>query len=255
LVANEWTLVRTFGKPNVGDNAAYGPLVGSTALQPGDTLDLGPHMTVEGTYTGDFIDGTKPFSKWEATANNSVSIGYPPQLLDIAGKPLIDLVSTGIVNLDDSFALDEPRTFYTVYRTLDYTAPTIGIGTYGMTGLADSPSNSTMMLRLQMSGTVIGALNRRTGGGGPVQYNVPPLSTNVSAWGMNASGIQFVRNNNASLALSTQVMSVPHQQINIYADTAYHKHVRTIVYRGFHDAVTQAAVSRYLGNKYGANVA
>jgi hypothetical protein len=50
-------------------------------------------------------------------------------------------------------------------------------------------------------------------------------------------------------------MDIMHQSINILADSVAHKHVRTIMFRGYHDDATRAAISRYLGNKYGASVA
>jgi len=46
-------------------------------------------------------------------------------------------------------------------------------------------------------------------------------------------------------------MALPHQKI-LLVDTGYHKHMRTIMFRGKHDATTRLAMSRYLGNKYGA---
>lgn len=252
--ANEWQLWRISDKPTAAHNQHLSLLVASPNGAVGDVVDLGPHMVVEGEYTGDYLDGTKAFSKWYGAADVSESVGYPPQLLDIVGKPILDFTSSGVFNLDDSFASNEPRTFYTVYQTLLASILQSPILTYGVTGLGDSPANQTMMLRLQMNGALVGALNRRTGGAGPVSYNLPAPGTSVTAWGMNTDGLQFVRNNNNGLLSSGQVMDVPHQQIGIWANSSSHKHIRTIAFRGFHDPTTQAAVSRYLGNKYGAYV-
>jgi hypothetical protein len=252
LVANQWTLLRVFGSPDVGDNAALGPLALSPSLQPGDTLDLGPHMTVEGTYLGDFLDGTKPFSKWDGAMDNSTSVGYPPSLLDIVGNPVVDLSSVGLFSLDDSFSITEPRTIYTVFDALQMPgAGTYPVVTYGVTGLADTVSYQTMMLRMQGT-TNASVINRRTGGAGPVKDNVILGARNVSSWGMLEDGKQFVANNNSNIVTNAQIMATPHQSIRIHAPDAYQIHVRTIMFRGYHDASTQAAVSKYLANKHGA---
>jgi hypothetical protein len=215
-------------------------------------------MVVEGVYNGDFIDGTKPFSKWEGTANASSSVGYPPQLIDIAGKPVYDFIgpaTDNTVSLDNSFTNTEPRTIYTVYSSIAQPAVVTPIVTYGITGLSDTIPNSTMMLRLQATVTPWSVVNRRSGGTGPVVTNVTASQNNVACWGMASDGTQFIQNNNSATVTNTQVMDVPHQSIKFSTEGTYHKHLRTLIYRGYHDDTTRTAISRYLGNKYGASVA
>jgi len=256
IPADQWTELRQYRGGFDDDNVCAGILLDITSVMPGDIYDLAEHMTTEGTYTGDHVDGTSPFSKWDGTANASTSIGYPQQLLDLAGKPLVDVTTPGSYVLDDSFGITEPRTFYSVYSVLAVPVPSTPVVTYGVTGLADTVSYQTMMLRLQMSGATLGALNRRTAGAGPVSYNLPIGSAiNVSCWGMLADGTQYIRNNGNGQVVSNQIMATPHQQIDVFNPSAFHRHIRTIAYRGDHDAATKLAVSRYLGNKYGAAVA
>lgn len=257
LPVNQWTLARVFGSPTGSDDQGLGLFFNAGALVAGDIVDLGPHMAVEGTYLGDFIDGTKPFSKWIGTADQSISIGYPPQLFDIAGKPLFDQTAIGTYILPGGFSNTETRTIYTVYNNLsDITdASNSSLITYGSTALSDAIPNQFITLRQQ---TFAGADNfllaRRTGGSGAGVGGSKP-GVNVAAFGVNASGMLFSAVNNGTVANDSIAMDIPHEKIRIYETSAYNSHVRTLIYRGFHDATTRASVSRYLGNKYGAYIA
>jgi hypothetical protein len=219
-------------------------------------------MLVEGDYQGDYINPEQNLlSKWEGTANASMSLGYPPQLLDIAGKPILDYTTNTNVEiaLPGGFTNTEGRTFYTVHDALQIPGAAIfPLVTYGATGLADSPVNQTILLRDQ--GNTPAVLNRRTGGGGPLVANLVVVGRNVSCWGLTDTGTQFVANNGSAVVTQPTVMDVPHEGIRIHADSTLNgqpstKHVRTIMYRGYHDTATRLAVARYLGNKYGAAVA
>jgi hypothetical protein len=178
-------------------------------------------------------------------------------LLDIAGKPLLDYSTSGTYTLDDSFGVTEGRTIYTVYQNLQDIpdANVYTIASYGNTAQTDTVPNTYLTLRQEQAN---GAMNliktRKTGGGGPNNQTIS-IGAHVTAWGMNADGTLFTQSDNGVEATDPQVMSVLHQKITVWADTAFHKHHRTIMYRGKHDAATRQAVSRYLGNKYGANVA
>lgn len=256
LVANQWTLVRRVAAPTGAPDMALGPLIQSGVA--GETLDLGPHMTVEGEYYGDIIDGEKPFSKWLGAADQSISVGYAPQLLDLASGLVFDETATGTYTLPGGWSSSEGRTIYTVFNNLvdipDSNVPTLV--TYGSTALNDSVPNSFITLRQQaFAGDVNSILARRTGGAGAFIGNVKS-GVNVTVWGLNNSANLFITNNNGTLVTDAGgVMAVPHQKMYIGTPTAWGSHVRTIIYRGYHDATTRAAVSRYLGNKYGAPVA
>jgi hypothetical protein len=258
LTANEWKQVRAFGKPNIGANAALGPIIeATTGFQPGDTLDIGPHMTVEGTYLGEHIDGTKPLSKWDGTADQSTSVGYPPQLLDLAGKPEFDYTSVGIYTLPGGFTNTEPRTLYTVYNNLlDITDQSVySIVAYGKSDLSDALSNTYLTLRQQQSSNEgNNLLVRRTGGAGALAPFSRTASNNVACWGINPSGYLFISLNNAAVTTDTVTMDVPNEKVSIVTAGPGGSHIRTIMYRGYHDDATRAAISRYLGNKYGALV-
>jgi hypothetical protein len=218
-------------------------------------------MIVEGNYQGDFINPTQNvLSKWDGTANNSTSVGYPPQFLDIAGKPELDLTAPSTVTvLPGGFGTTEARTFYTVYQNLaDF--PTVGgqdlMITYGDAAFNDTVPNNYITVRLEyVVGTDNRILTRRTGGGGQSRSDVKTTSANVLTWGVDSSGMMFLSQNNDTETNDNVAMSLPHDKIEIKPDTVYHKHVRTIMFRGKHNSTTRAAMQRYLGNKYGANVA
>lgn len=212
-------------------------------------------MIVEGEYTGDYVDGTKPLSKWDGTANSSTSVGYPPQLLDIAGKPVLDVSAVGFTTLGGGFTNTEPRTFYTVYSNiLDISSEILSLVLYGSNALNDSVPNSFTTLRQQASSNPgNNLLVRRSGGGGPL-VSFSRVSANVACWGVNGSGYLFLGLNNGALTTDDVTMDIPHEKIEVSPNNAAGSHIRTIMYRGFHDAATRQAVSRYLGNKYGANV-
>lgn len=213
-------------------------------------------MIVEGDYQGDYVDGSKPLAKWDGTVNNSTSVGYPPQLLDIAGKPVIDMVTDGTYSLDDSFGLQEPRTAYTVFETVsEPTAGSYAILQYGHTALSDVNPNTWVQVRIDANPNVGNTyFYRRTNGLGLAKLT-PANRLGVGVWGLNAEGKMFSSVDGGTLSTDSQVMSMPHQKLHILAADSVKTHVRTIIYRGYHDDATRAAVSRYLGNKYGGNVA
>lgn len=257
FVADQWQLVRVTGTPSF-DNAAIGPLFPAGRLQAGDTIDIGPHMSVPGVYTGDIVDGTTPFSKWTGGTNGSISVGYPPQLLDLAGKPLNDITVPN-TNIALPGGLEgEGRTFYSVVQVVQDlpTSPQSIVATYGENALSDTIPNSFLTMRLQQgNGPMSTALNRRTGGAGPISNSTLPVAISVICWGVDANGYPFIQANNGAYAFEAVSMTIPNQRLLIWANTAYHNHLRTLMYRGAHDAATRTAVSRYLGNKYGALVA
>jgi len=235
----------------------------SLPLTPQVTTDgefeLREWMLVEGDYKGDFIDGTKPFSKWDGIANQSTSVGYPPQLLDLAGKPDTDLAAVGSTTLSGTWSNTEGRTIYTVYNNLQDISDTgvYPILTYGATALNDVIPNQFITLRLQSATGIYdnSILARRTGGAGASSVG-SKMGVNVVSYGLTDTGTLFSAVNNGPVTLDgTFVSDMPHERINILPATAFGSHIRTIIYRGYHDAATRAAVSRYLGNKYGSAVA
>lgn len=215
-------------------------------------------MLVEGAYEGDYIDGTRPFAKWEGTANASASIGYPPQLLDIAGKPTIDLTGgqTHPNSTVDGFAA---RTFYICYEITDINAGSWQVPfTHGLsptvegftlqTNVAGSPhlapradfqspgdSNSTFQIS-----------NGRTQRVHVVAITFPQGLTSVTA-SLNG-GVDGGKAYNPGTVGWTQ------GQAKAFNPTGIKTH-RVLGFYAEHNATTRLAISRYLGNKYGASIA
>lgn len=230
------------------------PAIPSTTTD--SILDISEIMLVEGAWSGDYIDGTLTEAKWDGVPNNSLSVGYQQSFKGIAGTPILDYSTAGTYTLDDSFGVAEARTFYSVIDELAFPNGTINsVVTYGISGLSDaSIANSTIIERIQGTPSAPGLLIRRTGGGGPYPTGTK-ISRNVICWGIATDGTLFGCINNGTFITDIQTMAVPHQQIRIEPDSTYHLHLRTIGYRGMHNAATRTAMMRYLGNKYGAPVA
>lgn len=255
LPANQWTLVRAFGTPNIGDNAALGVLTDTTtAMAAGDTIDIGGHMCVEGTYTGDYIDGTKPFSKWEGGANNSVSIGYPPQLLDFAGKPAVDIVGAGTIA---NIAVDPyiGRTFYQVYEVTDTTGSFAQPMAYGNTSarfLLQSSSAGSNNLAPR-SDFPNGSVNANASG---TNGRIPGRAHVFAAAFADGLASSLITVNGAADTSRTYTPGDGWAEGKTTASNVVGmKPLRTLVYYADHDRDTRLAISRYLGNKYGAAVA
>jgi hypothetical protein len=217
-------------------------------------------MLVAGEYTGAYTDGSKPFSKWEGVANASASISYPPQLYDIAGKPDVDVTAAGSYNLPNTWGTSEGKTVYTVVEEIGGKipngSPVYPIVAYGSADISDTVPNQYVTLRFQYSTWLgNGLLARRAGGGGPIEGNTPSNSVIVANYGMRGTNqFLFLSVNGAADLNDNTAMIIPNERITITNNT-YHRHIRTLVYRGEHSTETRLAVSRYLSAKYGANVA
>lgn len=240
-VADKWTLIRQTVQGGAGLDTGWGLIATSAQFQNGDVVDVGPRMTVFGTYEGDFIP----------------SAGYFPQLYDIAGKPEYDVTAAGTYTLPGGFTNTEPRTLYTVYQNTveELASNNYMVAEYGATALSDVIPNQYLWVRQQFSSSPgNNVLVRRTGGTGALSGG-SALSENVVCYGLNAGGYIFNQINNGTTVIDNQVMDIPHEKLRIPSPAAGGSHIRTIIYRGYHDITTRAAISRYLGNKYGAYVA
>lgn len=211
-------------------------------------------MIVEGTYNGEYIDGSKPFSRWSGTTDASTSVGYPPQLLDIAGKPSADVIGigdTGTITVDPFAA----RTVYFVYESTDinasWQAPLYyGVGgSNGLTFQTNAAGVDTVAPRVDFSG---GDSNRTfvSSSRGVGRRHVLAMSfpQGIASAAANFNGgadiVQTYTSTGAGWS-SGRLYTVARTGITA---------VRAMVYYAEHDATTRQAVSRYLGNKYGANV-
>jgi hypothetical protein len=253
LPANQWQLYRNFQTPTGADDMALGVLASNP--QAGDIIDMGPHMTVEGEYNGDIVEGTKPFSKWLGVADRSASVGYPQQFLDIAGRPHVDLAAQQSLptNVVDGFAA---RTLYVVYESWGNTASYNGWASYGVAGskgflvqTAGGGSNS-MANRYDFPG---GTFN-----GGLVFSQARTIRRHVLAVAFN-QGM-------TSLAGCTNAGSDIVQTINpgttgwddgraLVGSSAEGRGLRLLLFNEEHSRAKRIEMSRYLGNKYGALVA
>jgi hypothetical protein len=220
-------------------------------------LDMMDFFIVEGTYTGDMIDAANPFSKWDGTADASTTVGYPPQLLDIAGKPSVDLLtgqSLGATTVD-GFG---PRTIYLVYEAFASAIAYPNNGTYGVGG--------TKGLTFQYSGIGGTALFPR--------FDFPGATLNM---GQNLTGGRLFRRHVVAYSFpqgltpfqgmlngAADVQGVPTSGVGTtgwddgratLATTTDGAGIRMLVYYAEHSRATRLAISRYLGNKYGAYVA
>lgn len=217
-------------------------------------------MIVEGDYTGDYIDGSKVLAKWDGTADASTSVGYPPQLLDIAGKPDLDLIGVGATpeTAVPGFAA---RTFYIVYEVTDNTLaswqPVFGYGRYsatdGWTLQTAMAGNASMSPRADFA-TGGGATNAGIAHGnartnGRVHIISAAFNEGLTNWSGFANG-----GPDSTRTLTPGTVGWPSHRISASSLSGI-KGVRSLVYWGEHDRATRLAISRYLGNKYGANVA
>jgi hypothetical protein len=215
-------------------------------------------MIVEGTYTGDYVDGTKPFSKWDGTANSAVSVGYSPQFLDIAGKPDAEVFGAGDSpnTTVDGFAA---RTIYLVYEVTDMNAGSWQVPLYygsaapssGLTVQTSASGVASMSPRLDF--TAGGDINK-----GQVMINGRTQRVHVMAMSFNA-GLTSVSSHIdgafvTAVAITPGTVGWTSGMLRAKSLTGI-KAVRTMVFYAEHDAATRVAMSRYLGNKYGSYIA
>lgn len=211
-------------------------------------------MLVEGVYEGDYVDGTKSFSKWDGTPNSSTSVGYPPQLLDIAGKPSVDVTgnaNTGFIAVDPYVA----RTFYVVYESFGNTASynsTFNYGIIGNKGFSNqtgSAGTNSIVNRMDFpNGTFNKSLSLANGRA--IRRHVAAYSfvqglTSINAC-LNGGGDQTTTMSPGDGWDDGRVVTSSGTEI---------RPIRALVFYADHDRATRLAISRYLGNKYGALVA
>jgi hypothetical protein len=217
-------------------------------------------MLVEGEYTGDYVDGSKPFSKWEGTANDSNSIGYPPQFLDIAGKPDRELLALGSM-LNSSPGIDpaQAKSFYCVYESTGWTTAYNAIAIHGST------SNGRITIQSGAAGQTTTGVRVDFPGGesNRVFYfnNGRSVGRHVFA-GCIEQGLTTARiclDGAADLVVSGLNPGTGWNPVGdnymVMSSAGESTGLRWIVFNTAHDRATRLAVSRYLGNKYGAAVA
>lgn len=260
LPVNVWTLIKAQGVWGVGADASFGMVVtNSTGQQYGGTLDVDTHWCYElSNVDADYIDGNQPFSRWEGTAHASASLGYPPQLQDIAGKPSVDLV--GVSNTGGVAIPVAPfgaRTIYVVYETTGFTAnyntcmyygisaskgfilQTAAAGSLNLANRFDFPGGSA-------NGAIVmgnGRLNRK--------------SVAAFAFSEGLTGHKSCLNGGNEIigSMNPGTTGWDDGRVQAMNGGTEIKPIRVLVYYADHDRATRIEISKYLGNKYGANIA
>lgn len=232
----------------------------------------------EGTYTGDPIDGSKPLAKWEGAANASTSIGYPPQLLDIAGAPMAALYTEGTTLAPISGGAFDDCTVYLAYEAYAEVAEWTSIASIGgwNGGSADYSTKGAFTYgrrnggNLWTSHTRVGTLANSNQSGlgsavpGPIQGYKPSRHVVAIQLTDGVNNIRHVLDGGTEYAVAIQPGNgIAREAIKMRtgvsntdgtASTAA-KGLALLYYPGRHSAATRTAMLRYLGNKYGAAVA
>lgn len=211
-------------------------------------------MILEGTYEGDYIDGTKPFSKWDGTAHASSSVGYPPQLFDIAGKPEADIVGVGTIASYPVSALG-PRTFYFVYEVVNTDGAFVPPYQYGgaddrFVFQSNATGNTSMAPRADFPGGDINSTQLINSARSAARVHVHAISFNQ---GLTQGEFHY---NGTLINTKTYNPGTGWDDGRLIAQNVTGINPRRgMVFHAQHDAATKIAISRYLGNKYGAVVA
>jgi hypothetical protein len=211
-------------------------------------------MVAEGTYDGDYIDGTLNLCKWDGTADASTSTGYPPQLQDIAGKPEADIVGVGTIASYAVSALG-PRTFYFVYEVTNTDGAFVSPYQYGgaddrFVFQSNSAGTTSMAPRADFPGGDTNSTGLLNGARAAAKVHVHAISFN-----QGLTQAEFHYNGTLTLTKNYSPGTGWDDGRLIAQNVTGINPRRGMVFHAQHDAATKIAISRYLGNKYSANVA
>lgn len=220
------------------------------------------HFAVyEGDYQGDYINPDQnPLARWDGTVNASTSIGYPPQVNDVAGVPAAQLTGTsgdtGNILAPDPFAA---RTLYFVYEHSDiniawqaplYYARPAGGGAEGMVMQTSDIGAQYMYPRADFingtqNATTILA-NGRGNGRHVISMSFPQGLASSLASIDGAADVSRLYPDPAAGWASGRLYAVTRTGI---------AHVHSRVYYAEHSTATRLAISRALAARYGATCA
>lgn len=252
-IAGPTRVVATFTTGNTANSISFLRIYNGSAEGNGDVWwdDL---MLVEGDYDGRYLDGTKPYAKWDGTAHASTSVGFPQTVESIAGMPLVTVSAPGTYVLDSSkLAAGAPRTYYSVIDSVDLPTGNIDLlWVYGQSDLNDVIPNSNITFRLQSdpSPTANTILSRRTGGGGANAVGLPSGVKYIVWGGISQSGTMFSGHGTSIPTRDVIQMSIPHEKIAVYNNSAFHTHYVTYIFAGEHDDTTRAQVVSLLAQRH-----
>jgi hypothetical protein len=217
-------------------------------------------MLVEGDYRGDFIDPTQNLlAKWDGTANDSTSIGYPPQFFDIAGKPVKDIsVPSGTLANTSPAPTYDPRTVYLVYEAYSMVNSYNSLGGYGQSGFSritfqTQPAGQNQIgVRYDFTN---GETNRvSTLNGGRTAGTVQVIAVTADPGAGTTAACLNGGNDAIFTGLNGGDGWGPNDYTFLGGSVTDQKGIRILVFNEAHSRATRVAMSRYLGNKYGANV-
>lgn len=225
----------------------------------GAGFDISHMMIVEGTYSGGYLDGSSYGSRWEGTAQASVSVGVSNSLESLAGKPLFVGTTPNTTTVLNSSAIADtaPRTIYSIVdNILDIPTGSLdAVLLYGVSSLDDTVPNKYLTIRMQsMDGPFNTNLIRRTGGGGPQKLGVPSSGRQILIGGIDSNAYLFSGFNTSTLLGDSLAMSIPHEKVTIATNTSYHQHVITYIYAGYHDDLMRAEIVKLLALKHNVNL-
>jgi hypothetical protein len=221
-------------------------------------------MVVEGRYEGLFFSPDQHptgLAKWDGVADASTSVGYPPNLLEIAGKPNLELTGEGVTSTTtvDGFAA---RTLYVVYEITDINSASWQVPfIYGVA----SSEGYTLQTNAAGSNQMVPRADFATGGG---NTNATTGFTTRTAGRVHVMAFAFKEGLTSMLATGNGAADVSRTytpgtvgwtkhkiEIRPASGTPGIRGIYGSVYMGEHSRATRVAISRYLGNKYGAAIA
>lgn len=215
-------------------------------------------MLVEGAYTGDFIDPARnTFSKWDGAANASTSVGYPPQLLDIAGKPAMDWATIG-VSAEPVVGAYDARTIYFVYESYGQPNNYQQIASYGVANSNGLNLQTSVIGNLSLAPRLDfpeGEANRTLGGLSTMRTTRRHVVAFAFRQGVDQA--LYCGDGGPDFTIASLVVGSgwTNGRVSLNSIANDCQGLRALVYYADHDRATRLAISRYLGNKYGASVA
>lgn len=212
-------------------------------------------MLVEGAYSGDYLDGSKAMARWDAAANASTSVGYPPGLYELAGKPDLDL---GVVQSSGGVAIPVAafgaRSLYLCYEATANGANYPNFGTYGVAStkgvtFQTGPSGgSTLFPRMDFPGGSSNVGVTLVGGRALARRHVVSM--------IFPAGLASVRSaiNGGAERVDALTPGATGWDDGRAATSGGSdgRGLRLLAYYAEHSDATRLAITRYLGNKYGA---
>lgn len=265
VTANIYTRVSVTGTAPANAVTAkfvIGPYVSAQPMPAGSWYDFDRALIVQTSALQLYFDGASPFCKWEGAANASISVGYPQQLVDLAGTPIYDGINVAQLT-DIALPSGQPVTIYSVQSMPnDTNIP----GMWELTNASGNWSASIGVARLiAISGQTRLDVMKTTSAG--VLTSVAGTVSNLNVYAVAhdgpVSGVDYQINNGATTAVAvdatfravTAGSTLRVGSRDGLSQSTVVTTKRLVIYQGKHSLITRAAISRWLGSKYGVTVA